>query len=63
MGGSLAILAAEQPIEDAESASHTRGRCISRRIGIRSQLPGLAAVRLERFVRRLDANYLWLFAH
>ena len=35
----------------AESALHTWGRCIRRRIGVRSKPPGLAAVRLERFVR------------
>jgi len=63
MGGLLAILAAEQPVEDAESALHTWRRCISRRICVRGQLPGLAAVRLERFVRSLDADYLRLFAN
>jgi hypothetical protein len=63
MGGLLASLATEQPVEDAESALHTCRRCTIRRICVRGQLPGLAAVRLERFVSCLDADDLRLFAN
>jgi hypothetical protein len=63
MGGLLAILATEKPVEDAESALHTCRRCSIRRVCVRGQLPGLAAVRLERFVGCLDADYLRLFAN
>src|ERR1700730_8986026 len=62
LGRLLAILAAEQPVEDAESALHACRRCTGGRSGVGSQLPGLAARRLERFVARIDLHYLRLFA-
>ena len=62
MGGRLAIRAPSSPLRMPRRALQLRSSGIGRRGGVGILLPGLAAVRLERFVGRLDLNDLRLFA-